>query len=427
MSYVERTAKPVFLALSVKHARLAWMTLRERSSREAEQTAAEQDRTASDADQSAADRDQTASDADSTTAESDQLASDLEQRASDREQLVSDREQLASDHEQEVSDRAVDEGETRQAARDEATAERCEATAERYEATAERAEATDERRISSEERAAAADARADTAAERNATGQLRDLNAEGRDRAAEARDQAAAILDEQFHSGSGSAGAKRDYLGELRQRAALDRIKAAADRWWAAQDRERAAHERQQAHVEIERARLDDLTGVYRRNSGTTAIHREINRARRSGRPLALALVDVDQLKAVNDRAGHAAGDALLTEVVVALRAGLRSYDPIVRLGGDEFACALGDATLEEASRRFDQIRADVKRRGGSISVGLSELKTNDTLETLLARGDSDLYQRKGREPRPAAHLTRSPVLVPGQSSEVRASRSPLG
>ena len=165
----------------------------------------------------------------------------------------------------------------------------------------------------------------------------------------------------------------------------------------ATEDRKQGAIELRRAEDEIEHAHLDDLTGVYRRDSGTTAIQREINRAHHSKEPLALAFIDVDKLKEVNDRDGHAAGDTLLQEVVAAMRDGLRSYDPIVRLGGDEFACALANATLEQASRRMDQISADVKRRGGSISFGLTEFDRTDTLDTLMARGDSELYRRKGR------------------------------
>jgi len=85
---------------------------------------------------------------------------------------------------------------------------------------------------------------------------------------------------------------------------------------------------------------------------GRIALEHEINRAP----PLVLAFLDVDGLKQVNGRRGHAAGDALLRGVVDAIETHLRSYDPIVRIGGDEFICALADCTLDEARLRFKKI-----------------------------------------------------------------------
>ena len=113
-----------------------------------------------------------------------------------------------------------------------------------------------------------------------------------------------------------------------------------------------------------------------------------------------LAFVDVDGLKEVNDRHGHAAGDALLIDVAATIRSKLRSYDPIVRFGGDEFVCAFSDFDLDGVRRRFDDILAalDRTRKGCSISVGLAELESEDTLDDLTARGDAALYEAKRRK-----------------------------
>ena len=110
-----------------------------------------------------------------------------------------------------------------------------------------------------------------------------------------------------------------------------------------------------------------------------------------------LAFVDIDGLKDVNDREGHAAGDALLRAVAAAMKSKLRSYDPIVRVGGDEFVCALADAELDEARGRFDQIRQTIEDQHGaaSISVGLAALQPDDTLDELTARGDMALYEAR--------------------------------
>ena len=114
---------------------------------------------------------------------------------------------------------------------------------------------------------------------------------------------------------------------------------------------------------ELRSAHLDQLTGAYRREMGRMALSHEIDRARRSDGRFVLAFVDVDRLKLVNDRDGHAAGDRILQAVVRVIRARLRSFDPIVRYGGDEFVCGLTGTDLPEAERRFEAV--DERDRGG--------------------------------------------------------------
>ena len=79
------------------------------------------------------------------------------------------------------------------------------------------------------------------------------------------------------------------------------------------------------------------------------------------------------------------------------IQAELRSYDPVVRFGGDEFVCVMGGADIESASERFEAISrrfaATGKRR--SITVGLAELRSEDSLEDLLERGDEDLLANR--------------------------------
>ena len=110
-----------------------------------------------------------------------------------------------------------------------------------------------------------------------------------------------------------------------------------------------------------------------------------------------LAYVDCDDLKGVNDREGHAAGDVLLRDLVVLLRSMLRPYDPIMRWGGDEFICTISDTDLEGTHNRFEEIRLALAENGGaSISVGLAVLEAGDTLETLIDRaGDALLEARR--------------------------------
>ncbi len=165
----------------------------------------------------------------------------------------------------------------------------------------------------------------------------------------------------------------------------------------AAADRAAAARDREQAKAELRRSQFDHLTGAFGRELGMIALDRELNRASHGSGRLVLAFVDVDGLKELNDTEGHAAGDALLRDVVHAIQKHLRSYDPIVRVGGDEFVCALADTSLEDARRRFEGISATIEeiRPGAAISVGFAAMRPDETLPELAARGDKNLYEVK--------------------------------
>ncbi len=109
-----------------------------------------------------------------------------------------------------------------------------------------------------------------------------------------------------------------------------------------------------------------------------------------------MAFVDVNDLKSVNDREGHAGGDRVLQAVVNALRGGLRSFDPIVRYGGDEFVCVLSNAGEDEVEQRFDEINRAVRgAHEPGYSVGLATLERGDTLDVLIDRADAAVYRAK--------------------------------
>ena len=229
----------------------------------------------------------------------------------------------------------------------------------------------------------------------------RDVNASDRDRRAHTRDTELAQLQAAYVAARQPADEALLLLLEasrrLRDDAATDRARAADDRLHAANDRLEAAADRRRARMEVERAQLDGLTGVWLRDLGLVRLQQELERAQRSGEPFVLAFVDVDGLKAINDRDGHAAGDALLRAVVQALRTKLRSYDPIVRIGGDEFLCGVVNSPLDAAYRRFAEIQlaVGIGWPAGSISVGLAEIEPRDTLERLTARADQAMYEQK--------------------------------
>ena len=175
--------------------------------------------------------------------------------------------------------------------------------------------------------------RDEAARRRDETASERDRTAEERDHAAEELDHEAERLARELDQTDDRTAAALEAAAISRGRAAGVRGRAAADRERAALDREAAARDREQHERELEHAELDELTGAYRRGLGAVALGNEIERANRSGKGLVLAYVDVDSLKLVSDRHGHAAGDALLRDVVAALRSKLRPYDPLVRLG----------------------------------------------------------------------------------------------
>ena len=139
---------------------------------------------------------------------------------------------------------------------------------------------------------------------------------------------------------------------------------------------------------------VDELTGALRRGAGLAALQREIDRSRRlPGKGLAVIFIDVDGLKEVNDRDGHAAGDDRLRVTVAAMRARLRSYDLVIRYGGDEFICVLADSGTAQAEKTAATLREHVARTTtGTISAGVAELQADDTVDELVARADAALY-----------------------------------
>lgn len=337
-------------------------------------------------DQEVAAVDQSASDSDQTASDLDQTVSEDERMLAVRDQLASDRDQLASDRDQAVSDKEMREhpGPDFSAAHDASLVERL--------ATAE------ERKESSDSRAVALEESARQAAYRDETATHRDFTANARDTAATRRDGESAKIERKMASRGTALRTALAHAAEIRTRAADDRARAADDRLQAADDRRRAAEEREVALTELRQAHQDELTGAFRRRSGEEALQGEIDRARREGHPLVIAFVDVDGLRSVNNSKGHSAGDALLRNVVSAIRSKIRSYEPVVRFGGDEFVCAIGGVDLSHAETRFREVQDSLAQSsdGGAVSVGLAELHEGDTLADLVDRADAALLEVRG-------------------------------
>jgi diguanylate cyclase (GGDEF)-like protein len=148
-------------------------------------------------------------------------------------------------------------------------------------------------------------------------------------------------------------------------------------------------------------ADLDALTGLHNRRFFHETLGREVARAHRYGRRLALVVFDLDDFKAINDQIGHLAGDAVLAEVAERVRSVVRSADIACRVGGDEFGIILPESTLadaEQLSRRMQQ--AVASRPIGDIgtlllSAGAAELRPEDDGPAFFKRADDALYQAK--------------------------------
>lgn len=136
----------------------------------------------------------------------------------------------------------------------------------------------------------------------------------------------------------------------------------------------------------------DPLTGLPNRHVLDTLLSVEMARARRNTSPLALAVVDIDGLKAVNDRLGHGAGDDLLRTAARTWTAALRQSDTLLRYGGDEFLLLMPGTTLSVAGVALDRM---VGASPVPASAGIAEYRPPESAAQLLARADAALYDRK--------------------------------
>lgn len=141
-------------------------------------------------------------------------------------------------------------------------------------------------------------------------------------------------------------------------------------------------------------ARTDPLTQLSNRRAWQEELGRELARATRSGLKLSIGMLDLDELKAYNDRWGHAAGDRVLLTAAARWRKRLRLTDLLARVGGDEFALTLPGCSLPEAIALGDELRAALPE-GLSCSIGVAEWTGEEPAEQLLARADEALYEAK--------------------------------
>jgi len=154
--------------------------------------------------------------------------------------------------------------------------------------------------------------------------------------------------------------------------------------------------------VLVREAIRDGLTGCFSRNSGEELLELQFILATRGGTSVAVAFVDLDHFKQVNDRFGHDAGDNVLKTAVLCLQKDLRMGDMLVRWGGEEFVLIMPNTTLEQARAALDRVRANGlgKRPDGTpitASIGIAERVENniDSWKGLVELADQRMYTAK--------------------------------
>ncbi len=176
----------------------------------------------------------------------------------------------------------------------------------------------------------------------------------------------------------------------------------------------RHAIERNRLHAALlDLALVDDLTGLYNRRGFLNLATRDLRAARRSDETLLVSFADLDDLKQINDTAGHAVGDRALRDTAAILRQTFRDSDLVARIGGDEYAVLVRHAGPESAGVLADRLKRHVRefnRRAArpyqlSISLGFAAHKANTlgSVAGLLDRADRALYRDKRRKHPPSS------------------------
>lgn len=150
-------------------------------------------------------------------------------------------------------------------------------------------------------------------------------------------------------------------------------------------------------------ANHDFLTGAWTRRAFFALAEREFMRMRRSGRRMALLVIDVDHFKKINDTLGHAAGDQVLIDLVLRAETVLREgIDSFARIGGEEFGLLLPETDVAEAVAVAERLRVllnradpQLRRPMYSVSIGVAVSRPDEPMRELMRRADLALYQAK--------------------------------
>jgi diguanylate cyclase (GGDEF)-like protein len=182
----------------------------------------------------------------------------------------------------------------------------------------------------------------------------------------------------------------------------------------------------------IRMSTVDGLTGLYNRAFFFSALEREIARGDRSGRAFCLVMLDLDDLKSVNDRYGHLSGDQVLRSVADIVRGGVRKIDVAARYGGDEFVALLPETDPTGGWVLAEKIRLTVAEQGfagveptPTVSVGVVSYPADGrSADALLVSADRAMYASKRGGKNRVARATAEPMVLPIESKAAeRAAR----
>ena len=153
-------------------------------------------------------------------------------------------------------------------------------------------------------------------------------------------------------------------------------------------------------------ANIDPLTGAYNRRWIDNMFRREVRSCKTDDTPLSLVMIDIDHFKPYNDKHGHLAGDKCLQRVADVISNNLQPNEMLGRFGGEEFAVLLPGAMLSQGEKIAERMRAEVEKAeirddnldilpSVTISLGVTELRPDDSLEKLFKVADMALYKAK--------------------------------
>ncbi|MES9853134.1 MAG: GGDEF domain-containing protein [Candidatus Thiodiazotropha sp. L084R] len=151
-------------------------------------------------------------------------------------------------------------------------------------------------------------------------------------------------------------------------------------------------------------SRTDQLTGLLNRRGLEENFNSEVNRSQREDQSFCLALVDIDDFKAMNDRYGHLHGDEILKQIASLVQSQIRSIDTVARWGGEEFAILIDKSSLSDSIYVAEKVRKTIQdsshehpeiKEKVTISIGLAEYRQDQTMLGLFDDADTALYLAK--------------------------------
>lgn len=161
-----------------------------------------------------------------------------------------------------------------------------------------------------------------------------------------------------------------------------------------------AARASSRLRAELKRCAIEDaMTGILNRAGWNQQAPTMLAAAEASGRPVALLYLDLDHFKSINDRHGHAVGDAVIEHAARLIRDQVREHDLVARLGGEEFAVLMTGTGATRAPAVAERIRSDFEHERGpvpsSLCVGVAERLPGESLGALMGRADAALLRAK--------------------------------